>query len=94
MKIDNGKVTQIEMYPMVPIPTHIGVTVFSPKSFKYFDKLFYLDKKSDFEKVLFPILSKKRELYAVAIPNECWLAVNNLKVYKQLVAYLEQPSNV
>jgi len=88
MKITKGEVAQIEMYPMIPIPTHIGVTVFSPESFEYFDKLFDLNKKSDFEKVLFPIISEEKKLYAVAIPNECWLAVNNLKAYGELVNHL------
>ena len=27
MKIKNNAVTQIEMYPLIPIPTHIGVTI-------------------------------------------------------------------
>ena len=88
MKICNGQVSQIDMYPMVPIPTHIGVTIFSPESFEYFDKLFNLNKKSDFEKILFPILAEEKKLYAVAIPNECWLAVNNLKAYRGLVNHL------
>lgn len=92
MKINQGVVEQIEMYPMIPVPTHIGVTVFSPENFEYFDKLFDLDKKNDFEKILFPILAKDRKLYAVAIPNECWLAVNNLKAYKQLVDHINATS--
>ncbi|MFH1566206.1 MAG: sugar phosphate nucleotidyltransferase [bacterium] len=88
MKINKGQVSQIEMYPMVPIPTHIGVTIFSPESFELFDKLFDLNKKSDFEKILFPILSEEKKLYATTIPNNCWLAVNNLKTYRELVNYL------
>ena len=89
MKITNNLVDQIEMYPMIPIPTHIGVTVFSPEIYKYFRENFSLTEKSDFEMVLFPILSGEKKLYAVSIPNECWLAVNNLKTYNQLVKLLE-----
>lgn len=89
MKIIDNEISQIEMYPLVPLPTHIGVTVFSPQVYKYFTKLFDLSKKSDFEKVLFPLLAEEKKLYAVSIPNDAWLAVNNLKAYKQLLAYLE-----
>jgi len=39
---------------------------------------------------MFPILAKERKLYATAIPNNSWLAVNNLKSYNQLVDYLTQ----
>lgn len=90
MEIKDNVIQDIEMYPMIPIPTHIGVTVFSPKVYSYFPKLFDLTKKSDFEKVLFPILAEKGKLYAVSIPNDAWIAVNNLKAYKNFVKYLEQ----
>ncbi|MBD3365828.1 NTP transferase domain-containing protein [candidate division WWE3 bacterium] len=90
MKIKENKVEEVEMYPLIPIPTHIGVTIFSPEVFKYFPKLFDLTKKSDFEKVLFPILSKEKKLYAVSIPGDSWIAVNNLKTYKKFVEYLQK----
>ena len=93
MAIKNNVVEEIDMYPLIPIPTHIGVTVFSPRVYKYFPKMFDLTKKSDFEKVLFPVLSEKRKLYAVSIPNNAWIAVNNLKSYKQFVEYLEAKSS-
>ncbi len=88
MKIIDNTVKQIEMYPLIPIPTHIGVTVFSPDIYKYFDKHFDLKKKSDFESVLFPVLAKKSLLGAVPIPSSCWIAVNNAKSYKELVKRL------
>lgn len=88
MKIVNNEITQIEMYPMVPLPTHIGVTVFSPSVFKFFKELFDLTKKSDFEKVLFPVLAEKKLLYGVSIPSRSWIAVNNLKAYRQLLSEL------
>ena len=93
MKIVDNNITQIEMYPLVPLPTHIGVTVFSPTCFSYFRRLFSLEKKSDFEKVLFPALAEENKLYAVSIPSSDWLAVNNLKAYKQLLAYLENDAS-
>ncbi len=88
MKIVNNIVHQIEMYPAIPIPTHIGVTILSPEVYSYFDKYFDLKKKSDFESVLFPILAKKKLLGAVSIPSDTWIAVNNAKTYKQLLKRL------
>ncbi|MCB9791024.1 hypothetical protein H6764_03310 [Candidatus Nomurabacteria bacterium] len=92
MDIYDNEVKEIEMYPMIPIPTHTGVTVFSPGMFKYFDDLFDLSKKSDFEKVLFPLLTKKKLLYAVSIPNNSWIAVNDPKAYKEFLKYLDLDS--
>ncbi|HDQ88539.1 MAG TPA: hypothetical protein ENN92_00090 [candidate division WWE3 bacterium] len=90
MGIRNNIVENIEMYPMIPIPTHIGVTVFSPEIYEYFPNLFDYAKKTDFEKVLFPILAEKKKLFAVNIPNDAWIPVNNLKSYKSFVEYLEK----
>jgi len=78
----------IEMYPMIPIPTHIGVTIFSPKAFPRFKEKFNLKEKADFEKILFPILAAENKLYAVSIPIENWLAVNTLKAYNQFIEKL------
>lgn len=88
MTIADNLITGIEMYPMIPIPTHIGVTIFSPKSYDYFHQLFDLTKKSDFEQVLFPILCNDKKLYAVSIPTANWIAVNNLKAYNALLKSL------
>lgn len=88
MQINDNNVTQIETYPMIPIPTHIGVTLFSLDIRSYFDRYFNYSKKTDFESVLFPILSKEHKLYATSIPTDNWLAVNNYKSYKKLLEYL------
>ena len=61
----------------------------APEVRPYFDKHFDRNKKADFESVLFPILAKKKQLSAVSIPTDCWIAVNNAKAYKQLVKRLE-----
>jgi NDP-sugar pyrophosphorylase family protein len=89
MKIDNGAVEQIEMYPQIPIPTHVGVTVFSPNVYDYFTKLFDLTKKVDFESVLFPLLAEERRLYSFMIPGKCWLSVNDPKALKQLIEHVQ-----
>lgn len=90
MKVMDNIVKQIEMYPLIPIPTHIGVTILSPETYPYFDKHFDLGKKADFESVLLPILAKKNLLGAVSIPSDCWIAVNNAKSFKELVKRLEK----
>lgn len=92
MKVTNNIVQQIEMYPMIPIPTHIGVSIFSPESYPYFHENFDLTKKSDFEQVLFPILADKKELSTVSIPSDAWLAVNTLKAYNELIKHLNTPT--
>jgi NDP-sugar pyrophosphorylase family protein len=89
MKIDHGVVDQIEMYPYIPIPTHVGVTVFSPSVYDYFTKLFDLTKKVDFESVLFPILAKERRLYSFMIPGRCWLSVNDPKALAKLIEIVQ-----
>lgn len=92
MKIDHGAVEQIEMYPQIPIPTHVGVTVFSPNVYDYFTKLFDLTKKVDFESVLFPLLAEERRLYSFMIPGKCWLSVNDPKALKQLTELVQAES--
>src|SRR6266567_6059033 len=89
MKIDRGIVEQIEMYPHIPIPTHVGVTVFSPDVYEYFLKLFDLTKKLDFESVLFPLLSQERRLYSFMISGKCWLSVNDSKALAKLIDFLQ-----
>jgi mannose-1-phosphate guanylyltransferase len=88
MKVTEGFIDQIDMYPTIPIPTHIGVTIFSPQVNEYFMKMFDYSKKSDFEKELFPVLSAEKKLWAVNIDNSSWLAVNNPKAYKELLKVL------
>jgi NDP-sugar pyrophosphorylase family protein len=89
MKIDQGVVEQIEMYPYIPIPTHVGVTVFSPSVYGHFIKLFDLTKKVDFESVLFPLLAQEKQLYSYMIPGRCWLSVNDPKALAQLVELVQ-----
>ena len=90
MQIENGAVAEIEMYPYIPIPTHVGVTVFSPNIYNYFEKLFDLTAKRDFESVLFPILAKERQLYSFTIPGRCWLSVNDPKALAQLIEFIKK----
>lgn len=92
MKIADNAVEEIEMYPSVPIPAHIGVSVFSPAVFADFKQLFDMKQKTDFEAVLFPHLSQQKKLHALPVPPGAWLAVNDLKGYKKLLEYLKSDS--
>lgn len=88
MVVDN-QVVDAEMYPFIPVPLHAGITVFSPEIFPRFYELFPLTKKSDFEQVLYPLLAKEKKLWSVGLTKGTWIAVNDLKSYKQLVDMLQ-----
>jgi NDP-sugar pyrophosphorylase family protein len=85
MMVVKNMVVDTQMYPVIPIPIHAGITVFSPKILPRFLELFSLDKKSDFEQVLFPILAREQKLWSVVLDKGILIAVNDLKSYKQLI---------
>jgi NDP-sugar pyrophosphorylase family protein len=87
MVVDNA-VVDTQMYPFIPVPAHVGITVFSPAALARFSDLFSATKKSDFEQVLFPILATEGTLWSAGLNQGTWIAVNDLKSYKQLVSYL------
>ena len=89
MVVDN-KVVDTQMYPMIPIPAHVGISVFAPEILPRFRELFPLDKKNDFEQVLFPLLAQEKLLWSAGLHDGIWIAVNDLKSYKQLVELLPQ----
>lgn len=92
MMVVEGKIVDTEMYPMIPVPAHVGITVFSPSAYPRFRELFSLEEKSDFEQVLFPVLSKKGKLWSAGLTEGEWIAVNDLKSFKKLVAALAETS--
>lgn len=85
MRISDGVVEEVTPYPFVPIPAHIGVSVFSPVVYGLFDDLFDLTRRTDFEGVLFPILAGERKLYSALIPTESWFQVNDPKSLNALI---------
>lgn len=93
MMVKQGVVEAIQMYPFIPVPTHIGVTVFGTEAHHYFLEYFDLSKKTDFESVLFPLLTERRQLYAFFIPHQNWISVNDPKGYAALVKALDQKSH-
>lgn len=88
MMITQGQVTDISLYPFIPVPAHIGMTLFSPAVFGYLRTLFESTVKCDFESILLPLLAEKRLLAASAIPVESWIPVNDEKGLSQLISRL------
>ncbi|MEK7474725.1 MAG: sugar phosphate nucleotidyltransferase [Candidatus Coatesbacteria bacterium] len=76
------------MYPKVRLPAHVGLTVFEPAAIPLFRKLISLEKKTDFEKVVFPYLARRRRLGITMIPTKAWIPVNDLRGYHKLLATL------
>lgn len=87
MVVDN-QVVDTQMYPFIPVPAHVGTTIFSPKIYLRFKELFPLTEKNDFEQVLFPLLAGEKKLWSVGLTKGLWIAVNDLKSYKQLIETL------
>jgi NDP-sugar pyrophosphorylase family protein len=90
MMVVNNKVVDTQMYPLIPVPAHIGVTIFSPKILPRFLQLFSFKEKNDFEQVLFPILAKENKLWSVGLTEGTWIAVNDLKSYNSLTKMLQK----
>lgn len=88
MMVVNNQVVDTKMYPFIPVPAHVGVTVFSPVAYPYFRKQFSLTEKSDFENILFPILAQEQKLWSAGLRRGTWIAVNDAKSYKHLVSEL------
>lgn len=88
MVVDN-KVVDTKMYPFIPVPAHVGITLFSPEAYAYFRQNFSLTEKSDFENVLFPILAGEGKLWSAGLTKGLWIAVNDAKSYKQLCGELQ-----
>ena len=78
------------MYPLVPIPTHIGLTALGPEIQPYFETMINLEQKTDFESVILPKLATERKLYTFSILIESWVAINDMKGVRTLMAALEQ----
>jgi NDP-sugar pyrophosphorylase family protein len=90
MKIEESEITEIEMYPEIPVPAHIGVTIFDRSIYPYFTEMFSLEEKMDFEKTLFPRLSTERKLYAFGVSHQQWIPVNDPKGLAQLEKRITQ----
>ena len=90
MMVQDNKVVDTKMYPFIPVPAHVGITLFSPAAYPYFREHFSLTEKSDFENILFPILASEGKLWSAGLTRGLWIAVNDAKTYKQLISELDQ----
>jgi NDP-sugar pyrophosphorylase family protein len=79
MIIKKGKVVDITKYPPISVPAHTGITIFGPEVYGYFRQLVSLEVESSFENVVCPVLSQEGKLFAINIPSETWIPVNDLK---------------
>jgi NDP-sugar pyrophosphorylase family protein len=94
VRTEHGVVREIMPYPAVPVPAHVGITVFSSAVYEYFEQLFDYAKKTDFEAVLFPRLVSDARLYSFFVPVKCWLQVNDPKSLAALNAALAERSGL
>jgi NDP-sugar pyrophosphorylase family protein len=79
MIIEKGKVLDITKYPPIAIPAHTGITVFEPEVYDYFRRLVSLEVESSFENIICPSLAKGGRLFAINIPSDTWIPINDLK---------------
>ena len=79
MIIRKGKVLDTTKYPMIAIPAHTGITIFNPEAYAYFKKLVSLEVESSFENVVCPVLVREGRLFAINIPSDTWIPVNDIK---------------
>ncbi|NWF95423.1 MAG: hypothetical protein HXY34_04730 [Candidatus Thorarchaeota archaeon] len=79
MIIQKGRITDIVKYPMIAVPAHTGITVFDPPVYDYFRRLVSLEVESSFENVVAPAIARDGLLYALNIPPESWIPVNDRK---------------
>lgn len=89
MVVVKNQVIDTEMYPLIPVPIHAGITIFSPAILPRFLQLFSLEEKTDFEQVLFPLLAQEKKLWSVGLTKGTLVAVNDLKSYNMLTKLLE-----
>jgi NDP-sugar pyrophosphorylase family protein len=83
MIIHSGKVQDITKYPSIAIPAHTGITVFDPEVYDYFREMVSLEVESSFENVICPSIAKEQRLFAINIPSDTWIPINNLKGLEQ-----------
>jgi NDP-sugar pyrophosphorylase family protein len=83
MSIAGGRVTAVEMYPFIPVPTHTGITVLTPQALE--DILANPPQgKQNFERDMFPRWAAAARLAALVISHRSWVAVDDRKAYRIL----------
>ncbi len=83
MRIEAGRVREIEMYPFIPVPVHAGMTVLSAEAIASVAG-WPTDRKGNFERDFFPVWAQAGRLGAMVIPFDHWVAVDDRKAYQRL----------
>lgn len=81
MSIAGGMVTDVEMYPFIPVPTHTGITVLSPESLAALREN-AAQSKQNFERDMFPRWAAAGRLAALVLRHDQWVAVDDRKAYR------------
>jgi NDP-sugar pyrophosphorylase family protein len=85
LTVRGGMAVSARMYPEVPVPAHIGVTILEPAALACFRRLIRTGKKVDFESIVLPWLARRGKLGYAEIPPRARIPVNDMKSYKKLV---------
>ncbi|MHA3964524.1 MAG: nucleotidyltransferase family protein [Candidatus Thorarchaeota archaeon SMTZ1-45] len=83
MIIKKGKVLDITKYPPIAIPAHTGITLLDPEVYDYFRRIVSLEVESSFEQVVCPVIASEARMYAINIPSDAWIPINDLKGIEQ-----------
>ncbi len=83
MSIADGRVTGVEMYPFIPVPTHTGITVLSAEALAEL-RANAAGSKQNFERDMFPRWAAGGRLGAMMVPHDQWIAVDDRKAYRIL----------
>lgn len=85
MSIAGGRVTEIEMYPFIPVPTHTGITVLAPEALESIREN-ARESRKNFESDMFPRWAAAGRLAALVLPYSQWVAVDDRKAYRNFCA--------
>lgn len=91
MSVQHGMVTEVAMYPFIPVPTHTGITVLSSEGLSSM-KADPPPGRDNFERSFFPRWAGEGRLAALVIGSEQWIAVDDRKSYRQFCEAVKQES--
>jgi NDP-sugar pyrophosphorylase family protein len=83
MSIADGRVTGVEMYPFIPVPTHTGITVLTAEALAEL-RANAAGSKQNFERDMFPRWAAAGRLGAMVLGHDQWVAVDDRKAYRIL----------
>ncbi|MBI3911240.1 MAG: NTP transferase domain-containing protein [Armatimonadetes bacterium] len=88
MRIQCGRVTEVAMYPFIPLPTHTGITLLDCEAQQDLQEEPDAGGRGNFEATLFPRWAGEGRLGALVISHAHWVAVDDQKSYQRLCGYL------